>query len=91
MDNLLDKIRDGFQVVFERTEEFSKMGKIKIEISSIHRQIEGLFTELGGEIYTVYKEKGRLGTNDKIKKILTGLENLEEELKKKEEELESVQ
>ncbi len=91
MDRLWDRIReglkDGFQMAIEKTEELSRLGRIKMEISSLHSEIRKLFTELGGEIYSVYKEKGKLTKTEKITEVLKKIEELEEKLKEKEEEL----
>jgi uncharacterized membrane protein len=55
MQNLWDKIRksvvEGVTIAAEKTEEYTKLGKAKIEILNTKRKISAKFTELGSILY----------------------------------------
>ncbi len=90
MGDLWEKIRksviDGVQVAAEKTEELTKLGKIKIEILNIKRKISKNFTELGSITYEAIKEgtaKEEL-KSDKINAIIEKIKGLDSELEAKE-------
>lgn len=90
MGDLWEKIRksviDGVQAAAEKTEELTKLGKIKIEILNIKRKISKNFTELGGITYEAIKEsttKEEL-KSDKVNAIIEKLKELDSELEAKE-------
>ena len=89
MGDLWEKIRksviDGVQIAAEKTEELTKLGKIKIEILNIKRKISKNFTELGGITYEAIKEgtaKEEL-ESDKVNTIIETLKGLDSELEEK--------
>jgi hypothetical protein len=49
-------LRDGYQKVSEKTGEMTRIGKLKIEILTVKREIERLLLELGGRLYQMLKE-----------------------------------
>ena len=90
MGDLWEKIRksviDGVQVAAEKTEEYTKLGKIKIEILNLKRKISKSFTELGGITYEAIKggtAKKEL-ESDKVNAIIETLKELDSELEAKE-------
>ena len=87
MDKLWDKIKksvsEGVSLAAEKTEEYSKLGKAKIEILNTKRKISKAFTELGGITY----ESIKAGNTDEIMKS-SAVEELIDEVKKLEAELE---
>jgi len=87
MENLWDKIKksvtEGVSIAAEKTEEYSKLGKVKIEILNTKRKISKTFTELGGISY----ESIKAGTTDETMKS-SAVEELIDEVKKLEAELE---
>ena len=92
MASLLDNIRDGLELVVDKTEEYGKIGKLKVDIFSIKRNIEKQFTELGGRTFEVLTGEGpkTVAKDEEVKKIVEELQGLEEQLQKKESEIELV-
>ncbi len=92
MASLLDNIRDGLELVVDKTEEYGKIGKLKVDIFSIKRNIEKQFTELGGRVYelTTGTSKTKVENDDESKKIIEQIKVLETQLKDKEAEVEKV-
>lgn len=93
---LLDKIKkgiiSGFQTASDITSEYTKIGRIKIDIIGIKKEIEEKMLELGGRVYENYARSKTLNfINEKnIFKILDEINVLENELKKSESKLEQI-
>ncbi len=92
MASLLDNIRDGLELVVDKTEEYGKIGKLKVDIFSIKRNIEKQFTELGGRTYEILNGEGpkTVAKDEEVKKIVEELQGLEKQLQEKEVEIEKV-
>ncbi len=92
MASLLDSIRDGLELVVDKTEEYGKIGKLKVDIFGIKRNIEKQFTELGGRTFEILTGDGpkTVSKDDEVKQIVEEIQNLEEQLKQKEAEIEKV-
>ena len=92
MASLLDNIRDGLELVVDKTEEYGKIGKLKVDIFSIKRNIEKQFTELGGRVYELATGavKTKVEDDDEAQKIIEQIKVLESQLQDKETEIEKV-
>jgi len=84
--------RDSAQIAADKAEELSKKGKVKLDINNIKRKIEKKFTELGGKVYhLVHVENVKsIAGKSEVTEIINAISALEDELKKKEEELENI-
>ena len=92
MASLLDNIRDGLELVVDKTEEYGKIGKIKVDIFTIKRNIEKQFTELGGRTYEIMTgdDAKSLLKDEEVKNIIEDISSLENQLQEKEAEIETV-
>jgi hypothetical protein len=87
---LLEKIKkgliSGFHTASDITSEYTKIGRIKIDIVGIKKEIEEKMLELGGRIYENYTNTKSINFKNKeqIIKILNDISSLEIELKKSE-------
>ena len=92
MASLLDSIRDGLELVVDKTEEYSKIGKIKVDIFTIKRNIEKQLTELGGRTYDILTAKGdkEVADDDAVKKFVADIQSLEQQLRDKEANIDKV-
>lgn len=92
MSALLDSIRDGLELVVDKTEEYGKIGKLKVDIFGIKRNIEKQFTELGGRVYELMTTKSatKIADDEEVKKAIETVKNLEVQLKEKELEIDKV-
>jgi hypothetical protein len=92
MSMLLDSIRDGLELVVDKTEEYSKIGKLKVDIFGIKRNIEKQFVELGGRVYEMIIAAGAtdVAQDDECLKAVELVKTLEVQLKEKEAEIEKV-
>jgi hypothetical protein len=86
MDTMWEKIkkglRDGASVSMEKIEEFSKIGKLKIEEIAAKRKIERNYADVGERVFDLIEEgKGTDIANDlSVKKSVENVIALREEL-----------
>ncbi|HEX9653632.1 MAG TPA: hypothetical protein VGA99_07970, partial [bacterium] len=91
-DDIAKTIREGVDTVVGKTEEYTKIGKIKIDIINIKRNVEKNFSELGGRVYhlMVEQKKTQIAGDKEVTKIIDSVKLLEKELQDKKTELEKV-
>ncbi len=95
MTSLWEKVKnwleDTTKQVLKETEDLSKKGRIKIQISSLNREIDKKFSYLGGLIYQMINEgKMNIAEDENVREVINEIKRLEEELKLKEEEYKKV-
>lgn len=91
-DDIAKSIREGVDTVVEKTGELTKMGKIKVDIINIKRNVEKNFAELGGKVYhLIVEEKStQVAANKEVKELIECIKILEKELQEKNEEMKNV-
>lgn len=91
-DDIAKTIREGVDTMVEKTEELTKIGRIKVDIINIKRNIEKNFTELGGRVYQLVSEgkSTQIASNKDVKELIECVKILEKELHDKNEELKTV-
>lgn len=96
MANLFDEVKKNLKewgsIAADKAEELTKVGRLKIDILSLNREIEKNFVELGGKVYElIYKEdQGRIKGNDEVKKIIQRIASFEETREGKMKEIENL-
>ncbi len=91
-DNIKKSLKDGLSVAAEKTEEYTRIGKLKVDILNIKRSLEKKYSTLGQEVYKLFEKKKQtdVGTSDRIKKIVAEIKQLKADLKAKETEIEKI-
>ena len=91
-DDIAKTIREGLDTVVEKTEELTKIGRIRVDIINIKRNVEKNFAELGGRVYHLFVEekKTEVAGDKEVKEIIECVKILEKELADKKRELEQV-
>lgn len=91
-EDLKDYVKQGATAVAEKTEELSKVGKIKIEIMGIERNLQKALSELGGRVYQLVTEDEnvKIVEDEQVKKIIDKVKGFEKQLEAKKQELEEV-
>ncbi|MFQ6112762.1 MAG: hypothetical protein ACE5NG_01595 [bacterium] len=91
-DDITKTIKQGVDTVVEKTEELTKIGRIKVDILNIKRRIEKNFTELGGRVYHLIAEqnKTQIADDKAVNHVIEQIKNLEKELEQKNAELAKV-
>lgn len=95
MSSLWEKVKnwleDTTKQVLKETEDLSKKGRLKMQISSLNREIDKKFSYLGGLVYQMINEGKRdIAEDDRVKETINQIKKLEEELKSKEEEYKKI-
>ena len=84
-------ITEGIRNVSKKTDEMTKIGRLKIEIIALKRDIEKAFIELGGRVYHKLENKEKdLEADQEINKLLKDIKSFESKLKDLEEKIEQV-
>ena len=81
-ESLKKNLQQGVQTVSEKTDELTKIGRLKIEVIAVKRDIEKLFVELGGRVYDILQnqKKASIPKDDEIKKLVQRVEKFEKKL-----------
>ncbi len=88
-----DKAGEFTREAADKAEEVTKLGKVKLDIFQIKRDIEKQFSELGGTVYQLIEDKKTkdFEKNENVKACLTAISDLEKKLKEKEKQYKSIQ
>ncbi len=94
-DDIAKTIREGVDTFVEKTEELTKIGRIKVDILNIKRNIDKNFSELGGRVYHLVVEEKKSSGKDvladkEVKELIECVKILAKELEDKKAELESI-
>ena len=91
--SLKKNLQQGIQTVSEKTDELTKIGRLKIEVIAVKRDIEKLFVELGGRVYDILQnqKKASISKDDEIKKLVERVEKFEKKLHELEERIQNIQ
>lgn len=90
MDALWEKVKQGFLLAAERTDELTKIGKLKLDMVATHRKIRQNLEELGGRTYELVKSGKRKKSvieDEDVAKLIKAIRSLEKQLSKEEKEL----
>lgn len=93
---LWEKLKKGFiegvQTASEKTSEYTRIGRIKIDVLSLKKEIEEKFIELGGRTYHFVTEEKKYNLKEEkdIAQLIERIKELEAELNGYEEELRRI-
>jgi len=92
-DSLKKNLSDGIKKVSAKTEELTQIGRLKIEVIAVKRDIEKSFIELGGRIYHQFDQDDSydLKKDENIQNLIKNIKDLEKKMKKLEKEIAKVQ
>ncbi len=79
-------------VVAQKTDEYTKIGKIKVDIIAIKRDIDKRYNQLGNKVYDMLavEKNSKVSTNEDVKTIVQTINELNKKLEQKKVELEEV-
>jgi hypothetical protein len=96
MNTIWNKIKQGvskgYQTFAEKTEEMTQIGRLRVEIIALKRDIEKAFIELGGRFYQSIEDKTEkeILNDQKVITLLKHIKNKENKLRSIEEKIESI-
>ena len=75
-------VAEGVSIATEKSEEYTKLGKLKLEILNTKRKISKSFTELGGITYDALKggKANEIAKSSEVKDLVNNIKELEAEL-----------
>ena len=91
-EEIKTKIKKGVAVAADKTEEYAKIGKIKLDIVKTDRNIDKAFTDLGKEAYNHFTEgkKTDIFKNAQVKGLIAKINDLKTSIETKEKEVKSI-
>ena len=96
MDNMWEKIkknlRDGAAISMEKIEEYTKLGKLKVEEMAAKRKIERNFIDMGERVFDLMEEGKADSVADDltVKKAAENITALREEITELEKKMKEV-
>jgi hypothetical protein len=92
-ESLKKNVQEGIHTVSEKTDELTRIGRLKIEIIAVKRDIEKSFIELGGRVYELLKSEKKISlTKDQqINTVADKISGYEDRLHQLEEDVEKIQ
>ena len=92
MHSLLQSIRDSIQKISDKTDEVTRVGRLKIAIMATKRDLEKKMVELGGKFYELLKEKATINIKEHpdIEAVIKEINEKEQKLNKLKREVERI-
>lgn len=93
---LFEKVKkgliDGFNAASDITTEYTKIGRIKIDILGVKKEIEEKMLELGGRVYdkVTHFSTFNFENESAVMELIGHIKKLEDELKKCEDDLKRI-
>ena len=89
---LKKNLTDSYQSLSQKTEELTRIGRLKLEIIAIKRDIEKAFIELGGRVYQAFEDKiqDQLHCDENLLKVVKTIREYQKKLKSIEKKIEEV-
>lgn len=91
-ENLKKGLLEGLQSATDKTSEYTKIGRIKIDMLGIKKEIEEKFIELGGRVYhnSVERNESCIDKDLQIGQLILQIKELEQDLKSYNAEIEKI-
>lgn len=91
-EDIKKALKDGYITAAEKTEELTRIGKTKIDIASLKRQIDKKFNQLGGLTFQLVTGKKAIdiARHEEVQKLAQEITQLEKEIKDNERKIEEI-
>lgn len=85
-------LKEKFSSAAEKTEEYTKIGKVRVEILAVKKNLDKAYKKLGEETVVLLgkDKKNVLLENDTVKDMLKDIKALQTTIKDKEKEIEAI-
>jgi hypothetical protein len=92
-DSLKKGLSEGIKTVSAKTEEYTKIGRLKIEVIAVKRDIEKNLIEFGGKIYHQLNKNTSvdISKDDDLNDLVNQIKSFEKKLKKLEKDIQNIQ
>jgi len=91
-EDLKKTVKQGFSTAAAKTEEYTKIGKAKLDMMNLNKSLNNTFQELGLEAYTQITGggKGLNAQNPKVKGFIDKIGQIKQSIQEKEAEVEAI-
>ena len=91
-EDIKKTVKEGVTVAAEKTEEYTKIGKIKVEILNVNRHLDKLHAELGRAVFDLIEKKKKVGagTDEQVDGLMKSINEQKALLKEKEDAIEAI-
>ncbi len=92
MNRLWNSVKTGMKSLSEKSDEWTRIGRTKLEIISVKRRIEQAMLELGGRVYDHVKitGSGHADLDEDMHDLIEKIQSFEAQLKALEDKLERI-
>ncbi len=87
-----EKGREFSKAAADKAEELTRVGKIRLDLVQVNREIERLFSELGGKVYHLHTEEtlGTVEEDEEVRILFEKISALEERKNSLDKQLEDI-
>lgn len=91
-DQIKGVLKEKFSSAAEKTEEYTKIGKVKVEILSVKKNLDKTYRGLGEETFNFLgkDKKNTLLENEAVQNYMKEIKALQASIKQKEAEIEAI-
>ncbi len=91
-EKIKKSVREGAALSIEKIEEYSKIGKLKVEEFATKKKIERNYVDIGERVFELVhaRKDGDLAGDTIVKKAVSNIESLKEELVSIEKKIQDV-
>ena len=91
-EDLKKTVKEGLTTAAAKTEEYTKIGKAKLDMMNLNKSLNGTLQDLGLEVYTQITAgaKTQPAQNPKVKGFVEKIDQLKRSIKDKEAEIEAI-
>jgi hypothetical protein len=85
-------VKKGVSTAADKTEEYGKIGKVKLDIMNLNKQLDKTFKDLGEKAYETLKAKSKanLADDSAVKDMVAKIDELKKNVIDKEAEIEKI-
>ena len=91
-DDLKKTVKEGFSVAAAKTEEYTKIGRAKLDLMNLNKSLNRTFQDLGVEVHAQITEgaQGPIIQNMKVKGLVEKIDKFRQSIREKELEIEAI-
>ncbi|MCR4437821.1 MAG: hypothetical protein QHJ34_02100 [bacterium] len=91
-DDIRKSLKQGLETVADYTDQYTKIGRLKVDETAIKHSINRLFAELGGRVYELLAQDARsqVAADEKVSSLVGRIRELEGKLRQKQAETEKI-
>jgi hypothetical protein len=91
-EDLKKSVKEGLSTAAAKTEEYTKIGKAKLDMMNLNKSLNGALQDLGLEVYTQITEGSKVqpAQNPKVKGFIEKINQVKQSIREKETEIEAI-